>query len=47
MAHWIVGFLNDVARSEVEALPDSLRASFLRIVELIEAQVSSGCASRM
>lgn len=35
---WTVGFLNDAAQAEVEALPASLRASFLRIVELIEAE---------
>jgi phage-related protein len=35
---WTVGFLNDVAQAEVEALPESLRASFLRIVQLIEAE---------
>lgn len=34
---WTVGFLNDEARAEVEALPESLRASFLRIAQLIEA----------
>jgi phage-related protein len=37
MSDWIVGFLNDDARVEVEALSESLRASFLRIVHLIEA----------
>jgi phage-related protein len=36
--NWTVGFLNDAAQAEVEALPASLRASFLRIVELIEAE---------
>ena len=35
---WTVGFLNAVAQAEVEALPESLRASFLRIVHLIEAE---------
>jgi phage-related protein len=38
MSDWTVGFLNDDARAEVEALADSLRASFLRIVQLIEAE---------
>lgn len=38
MSEWTVAFLSDVARAEVEALPESLRASFLRIVELIEAE---------
>lgn len=34
----MVEFLGDVARAEVEALPESLLASFLRIVDLIEAE---------
>jgi phage-related protein len=38
MSGWIVGFLHDEARAEVEALPQSLRAIFLRIVELIESE---------
>jgi phage-related protein len=38
MASWTVVFLNEVARGEVEALPESLRASFLRVVELIESE---------
>lgn len=35
---WTVGFLDETARVEVEVLPQSLRASFLRIVDLIEAE---------
>jgi hypothetical protein len=34
---WSVQFLNTDVRSELEALPLDIRASFLRIVELIEA----------
>lgn len=34
---WQVGFLNAVARAEVDALPADMRARFVRIAELIEA----------
>lgn len=34
---WAVVFLNDAVRAELEALPDDIRASFLRISRLIEA----------
>ena len=34
---WTVGFVSDVSKAEVDALSESLRACFLRIVELIEA----------
>ena len=34
---WTVHFLNTDVRSELEALPLDIRASFLRIVQLIEA----------
>jgi hypothetical protein len=33
---WTVQFLNTDVRSELEALPLDIRASFLRIVQLIE-----------
>ncbi len=35
---WSVGFLNDDVRNELEALPSSFMASFLRISELIEVK---------
>lgn len=35
--NWSVEFLNDEVRQELEALPKDIRASFLRIVELIES----------
>ncbi len=35
---WTVGFLNEEVRAELEALPQSLIASFLRISELIEVK---------
>ncbi len=34
---WVVGFLNEIALSEVHALPVDMQASFRRIVEMIEA----------
>lgn len=34
--NWSVEFLNQEVRQELEALPKDIRASFLRIVELIE-----------
>ncbi len=35
---WVVVYLNDVVRAEVEALPVELRSKFRRIVELIESK---------
>lgn len=35
---WSVGFLNDDVQDELEALPQSFIASFLRISELIEVK---------
>ena len=34
---WSVEYLNDVAEAEVECLPRDLRASFLRIADMIRA----------
>ena len=34
---WVVRFLNASVRAELEALPLDIRASFLRIAQLIEA----------
>jgi len=34
---WLVFFLNDAVLGEMEGQPDDVRASFLRIVELISA----------
>lgn len=34
--NWSVEFLNQEVRQELEALPKDIRASFVRIVELIE-----------
>ena len=34
---WSVGFLNEEIKAELDALPIDLRASFQRIVELIQA----------
>ena len=35
---WIVGFLNNEVRSELEAMPQDIVASFLRISRLIESE---------
>ena len=34
---WVVEFLNRTVAAEVEALPNDMRAKFLRIVQMIEA----------
>lgn len=34
---WTVTFVSDVAETEVEELSDEMRASFIRIVELIQS----------
>jgi phage-related protein len=34
---WVVEFLNPTVAAEVEALPNDMRAKFLRIVQMIEA----------
>ena len=34
---WTVTFVSDVAEAEVEELPDEMRASFIRIVEMIQS----------
>jgi len=39
---WVVEFLNRTVAAEVEALPNDMRAKFLRIVQLIEARGIEG-----
>lgn len=34
---WVVEFLNPTVAAEIEALPNDMRARFLRIVQMIEA----------
>jgi phage-related protein len=34
---WVVEFLNRTVAAEVEALPNDMRANFLRVVQMIEA----------
>ena len=37
-AHWVVEFLSERVRAELESLPADVQASFLRIARLIEAE---------
>jgi len=42
---WSVGFLDEETRAALDALPPDIRASFQRIVELIQDTAWSGCAN--